>query len=255
MAHPKPSAVLEPLKPITWFPPMWAFACGVVCRVCRRASGGCSSPPASRLAGPMVCATSQAVNDWFDRHVDAINEPQRPIPSGRIPGRWGLWIACTRLDRAFRAARLPARSRLPCRGDRRADPGMGQLPPARRLKAERLVGHLAVGACYEGLPWFTGAADYRAAAPDYASSSSPRSTASAPHGIMTLNDFKVRSTATREWACARSRCSSGRKRAARLACVFMTIPNSPSSACCFCGTGCCTNAIAVGGLTSPRRSC
>ena len=23
------------------------------------------------LAGPLVCATSQAVNDWFDRHVDA----------------------------------------------------------------------------------------------------------------------------------------------------------------------------------------
>jgi chlorophyll synthase len=36
---------------------------------------------------------SQAANDWCDRHVDAINEPHRPIPSGRIPGRWGLWIA------------------------------------------------------------------------------------------------------------------------------------------------------------------
>jgi chlorophyll synthase len=36
---------------------------------------------------------SQAANDWCDRHVDAINEPDRPIPSGRIPGRWGLWIA------------------------------------------------------------------------------------------------------------------------------------------------------------------
>ncbi|MCK7500873.1 MAG: UbiA family prenyltransferase [Comamonadaceae bacterium] len=45
------------------------------------------------LAGPLVCATSQAVNDWFDRDVDAINEPQRPIPSGRMPGRWGLYIA------------------------------------------------------------------------------------------------------------------------------------------------------------------
>ena len=43
--------------------------------------------------GPLVCGTSQAVNDWFDRHVDAINEPNRPIPSGRIPGRWGLYIA------------------------------------------------------------------------------------------------------------------------------------------------------------------
>jgi hypothetical protein len=45
------------------------------------------------LAGPLVCGTSQAANDWFDREVDAINEPQRPIPSGKIPGRWGLAIA------------------------------------------------------------------------------------------------------------------------------------------------------------------
>ena len=27
---PQPSAVLQLLKPVTWFPPMWAFACGAV---------------------------------------------------------------------------------------------------------------------------------------------------------------------------------------------------------------------------------
>src|SRR5690349_23692776 len=91
--RPSLSAVAELFKPITWFPPMWAFACGVV------ASG---ADPLQHLglvvaglilAGPLVCATSQAVNDWFDREVDAINEPGRPIPSGRMPGRWGLGIA------------------------------------------------------------------------------------------------------------------------------------------------------------------
>ena len=50
---PAPAAVLELLKPVTWFPPMWAFGCGVV------ASG---MPLAGRwgiaLAGPLVCATS-----------------------------------------------------------------------------------------------------------------------------------------------------------------------------------------------------
>ena len=30
IATPSPAAVLELLKPITWFPPMWAFACGLV---------------------------------------------------------------------------------------------------------------------------------------------------------------------------------------------------------------------------------
>ncbi len=30
MSRPQLSAVAELLKPITWFPPMWAFACGAV---------------------------------------------------------------------------------------------------------------------------------------------------------------------------------------------------------------------------------
>ncbi|MEM9267381.1 MAG: UbiA family prenyltransferase, partial [Pseudomonadota bacterium] len=81
---PEPSAALTLIKPITWFPPMWAYMCGVV-------SSGVS--PLSQtwlvilgvlLAGPIVCGMSQAANDWCDRHVDAINEPNRPIPSGRI---------------------------------------------------------------------------------------------------------------------------------------------------------------------------
>ena len=91
---PQFSAVLQLLKPVTWFPPMWAFACGAT-------SSGVSAEGrwllivvGVILAGPLVCASSQAVNDWFDRHVDAINEPHRPIPSGRMPGRWRLYIAC-----------------------------------------------------------------------------------------------------------------------------------------------------------------
>ena len=84
--RPQAGALLELLKPITWFPPMWAFLCGAV------SSGvGLFENPALLiagilLAGPMVCGASQVVNDWFDREVDAINEPQRAIPSGRVPG-------------------------------------------------------------------------------------------------------------------------------------------------------------------------
>ena len=92
---PHPKAMLELIKPITWFPPMWAYLCGIV-------SVGVSPWQAWPmvvlgviLAGPVVCGMSQAANDWCDRHVDAVNEPNRPIPSGRIPGRWGLWIALT----------------------------------------------------------------------------------------------------------------------------------------------------------------
>src|SRR3954470_22947628 len=93
MAVPALSAVAELFKPITWFPPMWAFACGVVASGVPLEGRWLLALVAVALAGPFVCATSQAVNDWYNRHVDAINEPHRPIPSGRIPGRWGLYIA------------------------------------------------------------------------------------------------------------------------------------------------------------------
>ena len=93
MTRPTLTAVTELFKPITWFPPMWAFACGVVASGVAMDGKWLLALVGIALAGPLVCATSQAVNDWFDRHVDAINEPQRPIPSGRMPGRWGLGLA------------------------------------------------------------------------------------------------------------------------------------------------------------------
>jgi chlorophyll synthase len=91
--RPQPAAVLELLKPVTWFPPMWAYLCGAVSAGVAPAGHWGLIVLGIFIAGPLVCGMSQAANDWCDRHVDAINEPNRPIPSGRIPGRWGLWIA------------------------------------------------------------------------------------------------------------------------------------------------------------------
>ncbi len=157
MKNPEPTAVLELLKPITWFAPMWAFACGVV------SSGAAVSTrwgmilAGVALAGPLVCATSQAVNDWYDRDVDAINEPNRPIPSGRIPGRWGFYIAClwTALSLALAATLgiwvlVAAALGLAL--------AWAYSAPPMRLKQNGWWGNSAVAICYEGLPWFTGAA-------------------------------------------------------------------------------------------------
>lgn len=36
------------------------------------------------MAGPFLTGYTQTVNDWYDRDIDAINEPYRPIPSGKI---------------------------------------------------------------------------------------------------------------------------------------------------------------------------
>ena len=91
--RPHPRVVLELLKPVTWFPPMWAYMCGVVSSGVPISERWGAFALGVVLAGPVVCGMSQAANDWCDRHVDAINEPHRPIPSGRMPGRWGLRIA------------------------------------------------------------------------------------------------------------------------------------------------------------------
>jgi chlorophyll synthase len=90
---PQPRALLELIKPITWFPPMWAYLCGVVSAGVWPGDSWGLVVLGVVLAGPVVCGMSQAANDWCDRHVDAVNEPGRPIPSGRVPGRWGLWVA------------------------------------------------------------------------------------------------------------------------------------------------------------------
>src|SRR5665647_2225893 len=36
------------------------------------------------LTGFTFCGAAMVINDYYDRKIDAINEPQRPIPSGTI---------------------------------------------------------------------------------------------------------------------------------------------------------------------------
>ena len=38
------------------------------------------------MSGPMLTGYTQTINDYFDREIDAINEPNRPIPSGAYDG-------------------------------------------------------------------------------------------------------------------------------------------------------------------------
>jgi chlorophyll synthase len=244
-ARPALPTVLELLKPVTWFPPMWAFLCGAV-------SAGV--PVAGRwpliasgivLAGPLVCGTSQAVNDWFDRHVDAINEPRRPIPSGRIPGLWGLWIAIgwTLVSLAVAAALGPIVLAAAVVGLVLA---WAYSAPPTRLKQNGWWGNSAVGACYEGLPWFTAAALMTGAVPE------PRILALAllysfgAHGIMTLNDFKS-VEGDRRMGLGSLPARLGIPRAAQVACAFMSLAQLIVIGLLF-HWGCTAHAIAVAAL-------
>jgi chlorophyll synthase len=142
------------------------------------------------LSGPLVCGTSQAVNDWFDRHVDSINEPKRPIPSGRVPGRWGLYIALiwSLVSLAVAALIGPAVFWAAAFGLVAA---WAYSAPPLRLKQNGWWGNAAVGLCYEGLPWFTGAAALLGGVPPWTVITLALLYSAGAHGIMTLNDFKA----------------------------------------------------------------
>ena len=225
--RPAPGAVLELLKPITWFPPMWAFACGAVSSGVPVRAHWVFLLSGLVLCGPLLCAASQAVNDWFDRDVDAINEPQRPIPSGRVPGRWGLYLALawSALSLAWAAA---LGSFVLCVAFVGVVLAWAYSAPPIRLKQNGWWGNLACALSYEGFAWIAGAAVMLGGgAAEHAHWGRIAALAFlyslGAHGIMTLNDFK---------SIAGDRSSNigslpvrlGAHRAARLACVSMAAP-------------------------------
>lgn len=242
---PKLAAVLELFKPVTWFAAMWAFMCGAVS----------SGQPffgnmhlllgGMLLAGPMVCASSQAVNDWYDRHVDAINEPNRPIPSGRIPGKWGLYLAITWSGLSLLlglalgvwafAATLVA-----------VFFAWAYSAPPFRLKLNGWWGNAAVGISYEGISWFTGAAVMLGAFPHPLIIFLALAYSVGAHGIMTLNDFKS-IEGDRLMGVRSLPAQLGPDRAALVACVIMGL-SQVAVICMLAWIGKPFHAVAIIGL-------
>ncbi len=221
-AVPSLSAVLELLKPVTWFPPMWAFACGVVSSGVPLLERWPMAILGVLLAGPLVCATSQAANDWYDRHVDAINEPHRPIPSGRIPGRWGFYIALgwTTLSMAVALLLGPVVAIAAAIGLALA---WAYSAPPFRFKQNGWWGNSAVAFAYEGLPWFTGAAVMMGGWPGWPIVIFAALYSTGAHGIMILNDFKA-VEGDRIMGIRSLPVQLGEERAAKLACLIMAWP-------------------------------
>ena len=216
------TAYVELTKPITWFPPMWAFGCGVV-------SAGETLPErwpfalaGILLAGPLVCGASQIVNDWFDREVDAINEPHRPVPSGRVPGRRALYFALI-----WSALSLLVASLLGVWVFVAATVGVALAwaysAPPFRLKQNGWWGNAAVGLCYEGLPWFTAAAAILGGLPPLPVIALALLYSIGAHGIMTLNDFKA-IEGDKTLGIRSLPVQLGAQRAAQVACAVMLAP-------------------------------
>ena len=177
------------MKPVTWFAPAWAFLCGSI------ASGATqwSLHDAGRIAigvllcGPVVCGLSQVVNDYCDREVDALNEPNRLIPSGLISMRQVFVTIAALATLALALALLLGRQVVLLTA-------VGMLTAvvysAHPLRAKRngWIGNALVAVSYEALPWLAGHLAFgRLTLPSIVIASLY---ALGAHGIMTINDFK-----------------------------------------------------------------
>ncbi len=155
---------LQLMKPITWIPLMWGIICGAA------SSGNYTwtlenvliSAACMLLAGPLLTGYTQILNDYYDRDIDAINEPYRPIPSGAISlpqvvvQIWvllfaGLGVAYA-LDQ-WAGHEFPTITALAIGGSFLSY--IYSAPPLK-LKQNGWVGSFALGASYIAIPWWTG---------------------------------------------------------------------------------------------------
>src|SRR5262249_20909965 len=153
---------------------------------------------------------------------DAINEPHRPIPSGRMPGRWGFYVAVV-----WSLCSLLLATLLGIWGFAATIVGLALAwaysAPPLRLKRNGWWGNAACAACYEGLPWITGAALMVAAWPNWRVVVMAALYSLGAHGIMTLNDFKS-VEGDRRSAIMSLPVLLTPEIAAKVACVAMAVP-------------------------------
>ena len=157
---------IQLMKPITWIPLIWGVICGAA------ASGNFvwtinnvfASLACMLMSGPLLAGYTQTINDFFDREIDAINEPNRPIPSGAISIKqvkiqiWvllilGLIVAYL-LD-MYAQHSFPSVFLLALGG---SFVSYIYSAPPLKLKQNGWLGNYALGASYIALPWWAGQA-------------------------------------------------------------------------------------------------
>ncbi len=157
---------LQLMKPITWIPLIWGVVCGAAAsgNYHWQISNVLASLACMLMSGPLLTGYTQTINDYFDREIDAINEPNRPIPSGAISinqVKIQIWVLL--LSGLAVAYGL----------DLWADHSMPTLfllalggsfvsyiysAPPLKLKQNGWLGNYALGASYIALPWWAGQA-------------------------------------------------------------------------------------------------
>ena len=155
---------LQLMKPITWIPLIWGVVCGAA------SSGGYTwtiedvlrVAACMLLSGPLMAGYTQTLNDFYDREIDAINEPYRPIPSGAISVPQvvtqilillGLGLALSYGLDIWAGHNFPIMLCLTLGG---AFLAYIYSAPPLKLKQNGWLGNYALGASYIALPWWAG---------------------------------------------------------------------------------------------------
>ncbi len=187
---------LQLMKPITWIPLLWGVVCGAA------ASGNfhwsvsnvIASFACMIMSGPLLAGYTQTINDYYDKDIDAINEPNRPIPSGAISltqVKLQIWIlllgglaVAYGLD--FWAGHSTPSVLLLALGGSFVS-YIYSAPPLK-LKQNGWLGNYALGASYIALPWWAGQALFGQLT--WATAFLTLSYSLAGLGIAVINDFK-----------------------------------------------------------------
>ena len=187
---------LQLMKPITWIPLIWGVVCGAASsgRYVWSVEYVLIAAACMLMSGPLLTGYTQTINDYYDREIDAINEPYRPIPSGVIPlpqvivQIWvlllgGIAIAFA-LDQ-WAGHTFPTITVLAVVGSFLSY--IYSAPPLK-LKQNGWLGNYALGASYIALPWWAGQALFGELTPTIMVLTLFYSLAGL--GIAVVNDFK-----------------------------------------------------------------
>lgn len=171
---------LQLTKPVTWIPLVWGVMCGAAASgnyhwiwnpfdpndrdVVLGLTDAAKGFVAMILAGPFLTGYTQTINDWYDREIDAINEPYRPIPSGAISEGevifqiWFLLLGGLGISYGldvWAGHDFPTVLALSIFGSFISY--IYSAPPLK-LKQNGWAGNYALGASYISLPWWCGQA-------------------------------------------------------------------------------------------------
>jgi chlorophyll/bacteriochlorophyll a synthase len=187
---------LQLMKPVTWIPLIWGVICGAAAsgRFQWTFQDNLASLACMVMSGPLLAGFTQTINDYYDRDIDAINEPYRPIPSGAI-ALWQvkvqIWLlllaglaAAWGLDRWAQHDR-PILLLLALGG---SFISFIYSAPPLKLKQNGWLGNYALGASYIALPWWAGQALFGELS--WATAALTLAYSLAGLGIAVVNDFK-----------------------------------------------------------------